>query len=246
MKFANILFNNYDYAEDPSGPGTGLYRGKMNKYKSVADFLKKKRTKKQRRKAALLLAVAFPELVEGLKYAEVGDENDLQDPYEDQGLNDPLFNVSPAEVAPLGMLDGMYPQSDLEGKPSSNLYYGINETHEYAGADDGETGPKPINYYQLGFDIGTEDVKNDGFGSDILSAATALISPYTLDPNSDNYRHDLLEFAKGYIKGSKMPEKGNGYGSAEGELRVLIRHLQQVEQFKEQGKELKPGEYIHP
>lgn len=38
-------FTNYDYADDPSGPGKGLY-SEMHKYKSVSDFRKKKRKRR--------------------------------------------------------------------------------------------------------------------------------------------------------------------------------------------------------
>lgn len=41
------LFKNYDYADDPSGPGKGLYSD-MDKYKSVADFRKKKRSRRMK------------------------------------------------------------------------------------------------------------------------------------------------------------------------------------------------------
>lgn len=64
------------------------------------------------------------------------DNNNLQDPYEDQDIT-PLAPISPAEVAPIGMLDGIYPKEDLDGKSVENLYYGINESHEYA-TDDGK------------------------------------------------------------------------------------------------------------
>lgn len=52
-----VVFKNYDYGGPENGsatsPGTGLYFGNMDKYKSVGDFLKKKR--KNRRKKAMLI-----------------------------------------------------------------------------------------------------------------------------------------------------------------------------------------------
>jgi hypothetical protein len=56
--------------------------------------------------------------------------------FERFALTDPTDDVSitpipyaPAEPAPLGMLDGIYPQEDRESKPVSSLDYGILETH---------------------------------------------------------------------------------------------------------------------
>lgn len=239
-----VFFKNYDlYETEGAGgkdkapsPGTGFYQN-MNKYKSVADFLKKKRKGQKRRKMALLYAIMYPDAVVGKKYSS-------QDPYEDQGIT-PLVTLSPAEIDPIGLLDSIYPQSDLEGKGPENLYYGVLETHEYA-ADDGQAQDDTIDYYKLGLKIGADDLKDMGFGSDILSGATALIQPYTLDPNDDDYEKKLLEYARGYIEGSKMPAKGKGYGSAENELKVLHRHLQQIKKLKEANEPLQPGQYIHP
>jgi hypothetical protein len=60
------------------------------------------------------------------------DNNNLTDPMAGQITPIPF---PPAEPAPIGILDGIYPQEDQEGKPVANLYYGIMETHM---ADDGE------------------------------------------------------------------------------------------------------------
>jgi len=58
------FYTNYDYIDqtpgqrekDRSGPGGGLYHGKMDKYKSVKDFINKDRKRKRKkRKLALLL-----------------------------------------------------------------------------------------------------------------------------------------------------------------------------------------------
>ncbi len=41
-----VFFSNYDYTEedpDETSPGGGLYHGKMDKYKSVKDFVEKRR-----------------------------------------------------------------------------------------------------------------------------------------------------------------------------------------------------------
>lgn len=37
-----IFFENYDYSDDSSGPGIGLFHGPMGKYKSVDEFRKSK------------------------------------------------------------------------------------------------------------------------------------------------------------------------------------------------------------
>jgi len=54
----HLLFRNYDYGgpEDATdiSPGTGLYSGFMGKYKSVADFLRKKRKQRKKVLRALL------------------------------------------------------------------------------------------------------------------------------------------------------------------------------------------------
>lgn len=109
-----VFYQNYDtYETGPGkqGPGAGLYQN-MDKYKSVTDFRSKKRKKKIRKRRAEFLQIL-------LKLA--GDKNNLTDPTEDTVTPMPF---SPAEPAPLGMLDGIYPKEDLEGKPVTNLYYG--------------------------------------------------------------------------------------------------------------------------
>ncbi|HSH35109.1 hypothetical protein [Schnuerera sp.] len=55
--YPNPIFENYDYGGSEEGseisPGRGLYHGKMDKYKSVADFLEKKRKARKKRKQAM-------------------------------------------------------------------------------------------------------------------------------------------------------------------------------------------------
>lgn len=105
-------------------------------------------------------------------------------------------------------------------------------------------GGSDIDYYKLGFEDGEITFKDFGFYSDILSAASSFLEPYTLDPNSDDYEKKLMQFAKGVIDGSKM-KHGKGYGSIEGELGVLQKHLNWVNQQKEKGIKLEKG-YHHP
>ncbi len=42
-RFKTPFFRNYDYTESKSGPGTGLYRGDMDRFKSVKEFIDKSR-----------------------------------------------------------------------------------------------------------------------------------------------------------------------------------------------------------
>ena len=114
-----VFYRNYDYTETEGvngpakqGPGTGLYGPNMGKYKSVDDF----RKRKQKRRAEILSVL--------LKQA-------LDTPLDD--VKEPNFSYAPAEPAPIGMLDGITPKSDLEDKPiSSPMLYGITETHMFA------------------------------------------------------------------------------------------------------------------
>ena len=55
-------YQNYDYLADPKedGPGPGLYQGKMDKYKSVKDFVEKSRERRRKkRKEALDYAISI-------------------------------------------------------------------------------------------------------------------------------------------------------------------------------------------
>ena len=59
-------------------------------------------------------------------YNSIISKTALTDPMDGQITPMPY---APAEPAPNGMLDGIYPQEDRENKPISSLYYGIMETH---------------------------------------------------------------------------------------------------------------------
>lgn len=116
-----IFFKNYDLYETEGvdgpakqGPGTGFYSN-MGKYKSVSDFLNKKR-KIQKRKLAFLQIIASIDL----------DENMIVDHTEDQTTTIPYQ----AEPATIGLYDNMYPRQDLvEEKPIVNQFSGRIETH---------------------------------------------------------------------------------------------------------------------
>jgi hypothetical protein len=116
------FFKNFDYADDPTGPGTGLY-AKPGKYKSVEDFRLQYQKRKKKRRLAMLSLIL-----------QATDKNFIVDPQEG------IFNVpfNPSEIAPFGLLDGLYPQEDLENKPSGNLFYGVQDSHLFY-SDDGKT-----------------------------------------------------------------------------------------------------------
>ena len=120
-----VFYRNYDLYDTEGangkakqGPGQGLYGPDMDKYKSVSDFRRKKRKKKIKKRQA--------QLIKMFEILAKKDNNNLTDNYE--GVVTPI-PFAPAEVAPLGLLDGIYPQSDLDDKPVGNLYYGQLETH---------------------------------------------------------------------------------------------------------------------
>ncbi len=118
-----VLYKNYDlYAVEPTdlGPGTGFHQN-MDKYKSVADFREAKRKRNEHKAKTRKALFKCIELQASKK-----DMNNLVDPTEGQVTPMPF---SPAEPAPLGLYDGIYPQEDLENKPVTNLYYGRLETH---------------------------------------------------------------------------------------------------------------------
>lgn len=116
-KAHGVFFQNYDlYETDGPGPGAGLY-SKMDKYKSISDFRKKKRAESMRKRRKSMFEAIL---------VTAKDNNNLTDPTEETITPIP-FN--PAEPAPLGLIDNMYPKEDLEEKPVTNLYYGRLETH---------------------------------------------------------------------------------------------------------------------
>lgn len=60
-----VFFRNYDYADDPSGPGKGLFNGPMDRFKSIKEFLEHKR--KRRKKQMEERKNAFVEILFGIK-----------------------------------------------------------------------------------------------------------------------------------------------------------------------------------
>lgn len=150
-KARGVLFQNYDLY-DTGGPGPGLYQH-MNEYDSVADFRKKKRKEKirKRRKAmfeALMVSTAsdssgsskreklnqlhkmlteFGKLIAKVN-TKIEDENEVMDPV-DQVANPIPWGSAPPGGSQIGLMDGLYPKEDMDGNPPSDLYYGRIETH---------------------------------------------------------------------------------------------------------------------
>lgn len=75
--YPNPFFRNYDYGGPEGGsevsPGTGLYHGKMDKYKSVKDFLDKARERKHRKRALRVFAAVL-DLTDKLKEKKEKEE----------------------------------------------------------------------------------------------------------------------------------------------------------------------------
>ncbi len=151
MYSRKLFFKNYDLydvdgVDGPSkqGPGAGLYQN-MNKYKSVSDFLRKKRKKKREKRKNAILNL--------LKKAE--DENNID------FNSDELSTVIPFENAQIGLIDSMTPElEDEDGHPVSKLYYGTKDS------------PDPISFNPFGIQDGNtrsvdeepEEVKNLYYG----------------------------------------------------------------------------------
>lgn len=140
-KARGVLFKNYDlYDTGGPGPGTGLYQH-MNEYDSVADFRKKKRKEKIRKRRQALFealmvstASAKEDKLEKLRKMlnQFGkmiteDSNNLTDPTENTTTPIPFNPSEPA--GPLGLTDGIYPKEDLENNPIGSPYYGMSGTY---------------------------------------------------------------------------------------------------------------------
>src|SRR5665213_4490537 len=114
-----VFYKNYDLYDTEGaagkakqGPGTGLYGPEMDKYKSVQEFREKNKKRKKRiKKRQAQIIQMFLALAED-------DKNNLTDPYESQGITPMPY--APAEPAPIGILDGIYPHEDMEGYPTGS------------------------------------------------------------------------------------------------------------------------------
>jgi hypothetical protein len=146
-----VFYRNYDLyntegVDGPAkqGPGTGFYQN-MNKYKSVSDFLRKKRKQKGRRRKMALLAIACD-----------CDVNLIDFPLDESSNTIPFDGLTP-----MGLFDKINPlPTDEEGHTVNKLYYGT------------EDNPDPVKFNPLGVDDGNqkgvgeepEETKNPYYG----------------------------------------------------------------------------------
>lgn len=92
----------------------------------LKDRAKKRKQRIKKRKAALIQMF----IVQATE-----DKNNLTDPYEFSITPIPF---APAEPAPIGLQDGIWPISDLEGRSYNNMYYGITDYHMNDGQENNE------------------------------------------------------------------------------------------------------------
>lgn len=112
------FFSNYDYVDMPSGPGGGY--STLHNYKSISDFLKKKRKKKKSKSTLRILqrikqALDFP-----------------LDNYIEPIIGDQESYYSPMQLGPAGKDTSIMPQStnfpDYEGY-ATPIMGGIYDSH---------------------------------------------------------------------------------------------------------------------
>jgi|688.fasta_scaffold731127_2 hypothetical protein len=111
-----LFFKNYDLYEDPNGPGESFYQN-MHKYKSVKDFLKKKKLRKK--------AYNF-----FLKNANEYEQYSL-----DRTLTSLPSTDSPTVQQPIGVQYLIKPEDDEEGKNPSNITFTQDYSYDELVAD---------------------------------------------------------------------------------------------------------------
>jgi hypothetical protein len=195
-RFKEPFFRNYDLYETEGvdgkakhGPGAGFYQN-MDKYKSVSDFLKKRRERNKdkhkaddikkkraaRRLALLKIAIDFPvdDQVSGIPFSGDG----------------PLVGESNLIG---GYLDEYLPEHDFEGKSPDKLDFGRDYVHEdpesHEKEDGGDFPNKEPGLY--GLPDGMEPAELD---------ADKTISPRNLDYGTTNSGNTL--YNKNNITGS--------------------------------------------
>jgi hypothetical protein len=123
-----VFFQNYDYSgDDPNGPGTGLYNGDMSKYKSVGDFLKKKKKRLKRitlRRQAIVNVIYLESFGkdEPIDNLSEDDENDIDFDTDGTATQIPF---APAEVSQIGFYDGTDAREELENPIYKTPYGGL-------------------------------------------------------------------------------------------------------------------------
>lgn len=129
-RFKELLYKNYDLYETPGvdgkakqGPGEGLYQN-LDKYKSVSDFLKKKRKKKRAQRRQALLSILLKQAIDF--------------PIDDQ-ISDPILGDSGtySDSVPIGgQLDEYLPLNDFEDKNPTQLDFGRDYTDDEEASKD--------------------------------------------------------------------------------------------------------------
>jgi hypothetical protein len=114
-KESQQFFNNYDLADEKTGPGTGFYAN-LDKYKSVSDFRKKKM---KRRKKML-------ENIRNHKLDKIAFDN----PYQD--IADPtIYDSDEPTIHPLGgVADKQQLTLDMNGNPIVNMLTQVRDADE--------------------------------------------------------------------------------------------------------------------
>lgn len=123
-----LWFSNYDYAGPEEAteisPGKGLYNGKMDKYKSVKDFIEQKRKRRRELKNAkftsdqlLKAATRFSQLV--AQMSSSGDATTLSQTLKDTGVwgGDPFDPNNPVAKKLFAILD----KYNFQGKLSTTI-----------------------------------------------------------------------------------------------------------------------------
>jgi hypothetical protein len=121
-RFDEPLYQNYDLYDTEGvdgkakqGPGTGFYEH-MGDYKSVADFLKKKRKKNKSKKASLRIKILKAILKQAIDFPI---DDSFKDPIS------PEENTSIQVALPFGGLTDEYlPENDQEDKSPDQLNFG--------------------------------------------------------------------------------------------------------------------------
>lgn len=110
-----MFFKNYDYIEDPTGPGEGLFQN-MHKYKSVKDFLNKKRKRNKKARKHILSMIKL-----GIDF--VADDYSSPDNYN-------FFDSEINNYLPSGQTDYANSNYDFEDKNISELNFGRDYTND--------------------------------------------------------------------------------------------------------------------